>query len=150
MRKLKLLIPSKSLAITENYVLNSIVISTISAKGFILKYEVSLPGPHLKTIGICYYAIVLKEKKKKHKTDHSKNVFKNSYFPTNKTAEKINQWKIIEIDMFLWNTGNWDLSTMKVSYNLTKRKTNTEKFENKIKNGYHKHENYSLSNECFG
>ena len=50
------------------------VISTISAKKFILRYLLSLPGPHLKTFVICCYAIVLKEEKKKHKTDHSKNV----------------------------------------------------------------------------
>ena len=32
----------------------------------------------------------------------------------------------------------WDLSLMKIIFNLTKRTTKTEKFEKKLQNDYHK------------
>ena len=58
----------KSLAIIAKYCnLNSIVMYTKPAKPFLLRDERISLKPFLKTIGICYYAIVLKEEKKKHK-----------------------------------------------------------------------------------
>ena len=52
------------------------------------------------------------------KIDHSKNVYKNAYCPSNKTSvtNNISRYVIFETQEI-----GWDLSLMKISYNLTKR-----------------------------
>ena len=73
---------------------------------------------------------MLKEEKKKHKTDHSKNIYKNAYCPTKKTSVT-NQISRCVFFLEIQEIGR-DLLMMKISYKLTKRTTKTEKFE---KNG---------------
>ena len=73
---------------------------------------------------------MLKEEKKKHKTHHIKYVYKKAYFPTNKTSatNQIRRYVFFEIQEI-----GRDPSMLKISYNLTKRKTKTEKLEKKMK-----------------
>ena len=56
----------------------------------ILRDDISLLGPHLKTIGIRYYVIVLNEKKIT-KIDHSKNVYENAYCSNRQWRHKISR-----------------------------------------------------------
>ena len=109
---------------------NSILISTYSVEGFILRDEIHLIGPQLKTNGICYYAIVLKEKKETQKLTTQKKVFENAHCPTNNTSVTniIRRYVISEIPEI-----GWDLSLMKINYNLTKRTTKTDLFEKYLK-----------------
>ena len=80
--------------------------------------------------------------KKKHKTAHSKNDYKDAYCPKNKISVT-NQIGKYVIFFKIQEIGR-DLSMMKLSYKLTKRTTKTEKFERKIENVCDKFSDYSL------
>ena len=76
----------KSLAIIWKLCIDiSFSIYTNSVK-IISNEKVSSIGSQLKIIGICYYAVVLKEEKKKHKWSIHINFYENAYCPTNKTS----------------------------------------------------------------
>ena len=133
MRIHKILQPLKSLAIIWILcILNWTFISNNSVAEIILRYSISWFEPHLKTIGICFYAIVLKEEKKerKRKNDHSKTFIKTHILQKTK-----HRWQIISVDMLIFETQDigCDLSSIKVKYNLTRRTTKTEKFEKYLK-----------------
>ena len=54
------------------------------------------------------------------------NVQKNAYCPKNKTSVTKNIIGVLSLEI---QEIGWDLSLMKISYNLTKRTTKNEKFE---------------------
>ena len=83
----------------------------------------------MKTIGICYYAIVLKEEKKKQKSTTQKRLQKR-IVPNKQSISDKN----ISIYVIFWNTRNLmgPLSDEnKLQFN--KRTTKTEKFEKYLK-----------------
>ena len=85
LQKHKLFKPSKSLAIIGILcIFISVFIYTNSTK-LILNYSKKSFEPHLKFFGICYYANVLKEGKKKHKCTTQKTLVKKAFCSTNKT-----------------------------------------------------------------
>ena len=63
----------------------SISIYTNSAENKLKDYINSV-GPHLKLIGIFFYAIVLNEEKKKQKYTTHITIYEKAYGPTNKTS----------------------------------------------------------------
>ena len=129
MRKHKLLLPLKSLAIIWILpIFGWILKSKNSVEGIILRDYTSWFGPDFKTIGICYYAIVLKEekKKKKRKNDYSKNVYCQQKKAS--VTNNISRYVIFDTQGI-----GCDLSLMRLSYNLTKRTTKTEKSEQYLK-----------------
>ena len=85
-----------------------------------LNEEISSIGPHLKIIGICYYAIVQKEEKKKHKyTTHItlwKHILSNKQNLSN---------AMISVTVLIFKIQGivLDISMMRMSYKLTKRTT---------------------------
>ena len=87
---------------------------------------------HMKTIGICYHANLLKkEKKKKQIMTNHKNFIKTHIVQQTK-RQLHNFKKHVEL-----KGSGWHLSMMGIRYKLTKR-TKKEKFVKKIENNYQK------------
>ena len=82
----------------------------------------------IKSIGICYYTMMLKEEKKKQ-IYHSHNFYENAFCSTNKTSVTAS------VDMLVFEKQGigCDLSMVRKSYKLTKSTTKTEKFEKVLK-----------------
>ena len=123
LRKHKLVKPLKSVAII--WLLGGLI-SFVNYKNWaiiILNEQISSIWPHLKIIGICYYAIVLQKEKKKQKSTTNIIFCENAYCPTDKNQLRHSVSKHVRF----WNTKNFmDLSLMRTSYKLTKT-TKTEK-----------------------
>ena len=89
-------------------------------------------GAHLRTTGICYYAIVLKEEKNKYKNWPLKKRLSKCILSNKQNLSD----NIISEDMFLSEIQEirWDFSMMKINFKLTKRTTKNEKFG--LENGW--------------
>ena len=130
LRKHKLLKPLKSLAIIWILcIFISFFIYTNLTK-ITLNDSICSFGPHLKIIGICYYANVPKEEKKNTNTTLTKLLWKRIL------SNKQNfNYDMISVDMLRSEIQwfGWDLSMMRISYKLTKRSTKAEKVQISLK-----------------
>ena len=87
--------------------------------------QISSIGPHSKIIGICYYAILLKEEKKKHRYTTLITLWKRILSNKQNICNAM-----ISVPSFKIQGIVLDLSMMRISYKLTKRTTNWKKWKN--------------------